>query len=166
MQEEKQYTIFPMAEKNELWDKYYDELLNLLNKLSEEEAEFKFQLDQQPKKIVKLEEIIPPRQNDFWIVAEVDGKLVGCERLYFYEDEEGVTTLFLSNVFVDNEYRGCHLGRLLLEEAIETAKINFVPKIALEVIKNNESAISLYRSLGMEESKVIDDFLEYSGYVI
>lgn len=54
-------------------------------------------------------------------------------------------------MYVQQEYRGKSVGKLLLNELIERAKaLNEVEILLLDIVKNNVLAKSLYLSLGFQ----------------
>ncbi len=61
---------------------------------------------------------------------------------------------FVSEVFVEESYRGRGIGGELVTRAVSWFKDCGVNRIELQVIMNNESARRLYRRLGWEEELV------------
>ncbi len=58
------------------------------------------------------------------------------------------------NVAVTNSARGCGLGSMLVEHALNFAKQNGCNKAFLEVRASNEGAIRLYKKFGFAESGI------------
>jgi len=82
--------------------------------------------------------------NDIELVAEVDGKLVGC--LAIQRLEGAVAKLF--GFHVDASMHGQGLGRALLGEAISQAVSHRFTQVTLETWGSMGAAVHLYQSLG------------------
>jgi ribosomal protein S18 acetylase RimI-like enzyme len=84
---------------------------------------------------------------------------VGRLRLIFYEkvllDRLLITKLeendmYISNVCVDKKNRGMGIGNFLLNNIVRYAKSNQCKRIILDVSKDNNAAISLYKKNGFK----------------
>ena len=73
-----------------------------------------------------------------WSNGSLAGYLIMTDSIDVYE---------IIKVGVDDEYRGRGLGKLLIEKAFETIKVDLM----LEVRENNESAIRLYKKIGFKK---------------
>ena len=84
-------------------------------------------------------------ENDFafYIVALLDGRVVGYAGMWLVLDEGHIT-----NVALHPDFRGGGNGRLLMTELLTRAAVMGASKITLEVRVSNRIARSLYRSLG------------------
>ena len=82
--------------------------------------------------------------NEIELVAEVDGKLVGC--LAIQRMEGTVAKLF--GFHVNANMQGQGIGRTLLSEAIAQAIIHDFAQLELETWGNMGAAVHLYESLG------------------
>lgn len=80
-----------------------------------------------------------------YIVAEHDGHIVGYAGIWLIVDEGHVT-----NIAVDPDYRGYHLGETLLRTLMAVCVRNGGRRITLEVRVTNNVAQNLYRKLGFE----------------
>lgn len=80
-----------------------------------------------------------------FLVAEVSGAIAGYIGVYLAADEAEIT-----NVAVLEDHRGCHLGKLLVSEALREAKRRGAASVFLEVRISNDPAIGLYKKLGFE----------------
>jgi ribosomal protein S18 acetylase RimI-like enzyme len=78
-------------------------------------------------------------------------------RLFFYEKtviRRLLTTnhskdeLYISNICVDEQYRGQGVGRFILENIVEQAKMRDCKTIVLDVSTDNNIAVSLYKKYG------------------
>lgn len=84
-------------------------------------------------------------ENDFafYIVAQINKKVVGYAGMWIVLDEAHIT-----NVAVHPEYRGCGVGRALMEELLKRTILMGAERITLEVRVSNNIAKDLYKSLG------------------
>lgn len=82
--------------------------------------------------------------NEIELVAEVDGKLVGC--LAIQRMEGAVAKLF--GFHVDAGMQGQGIGRTLLGEAIAQAVIHDFTQLQLDTWGDMGAAVHLYESLG------------------
>lgn len=82
--------------------------------------------------------------NEIELVAEVDGKLVGC--LAIRRMEGAVAKLF--GFHVDASMQGQGIGRTLLSEAITQAANHQFTQLELETWGNMVAAVHLYESMG------------------
>lgn len=82
--------------------------------------------------------------NEIELVAEVDGKLVGC--LAIQRMEGAVAKLF--GFHVDASMQGQGIGRRLLSEAIAQAVIHDFTQLELHTWGDMKAAVHLYVSLG------------------
>lgn len=81
--------------------------------------------------------------NYLYIVAELDGQLIGMAGIIKSFDEGDVT-----NVATLPEYRGNGVAGKVLSELMKKASLQGVKNLTLEVREHNTSAIKLYESLG------------------
>lgn len=62
---------------------------------------------------------------------------------------------YISNVCVHKEYRGKHLGNMMLNWLIDIYKKSIFKELSLDVVKGNEAAIKLYENVGFEQSSEV-----------
>lgn len=93
-------------------------------------------------------------ENELWLVAEVDGGIVGGADFHRGKWSKNVHTAELG-VAVRKEHRGLGIGAALMRTGIRWAKTSGVRKLKLGVFATNEWAIALYRSLGFEEEATL-----------
>ncbi|WP_088069034.1 GNAT family N-acetyltransferase [Gottfriedia luciferensis] len=116
------------------------------------------------KKLIKTD---IDRLNNLFLVAEVQGEIVGFSRC------EGSLLKRLSHkvefgVCVLKDYWGYSIGKNLLEKSISWADSNGIKKINLTVLQTNSNAIKLYEKLGFEiegilkNDKVLSDGKYYN----
>ncbi len=81
-----------------------------------------------------------------YIVAEVDGLVVGYGGIWLIIDEGHIT-----NIAVDSEYRSMGIGSKIIEGLTQLCRERNIRAMTLEVRKSNEVAKSLYRKYGFKE---------------
>lgn len=80
-----------------------------------------------------------------YVVAEHNGRVVGYAGVWIIIDEGHVT-----NIAVDPDYRGLHLGETLLRSLMSICLAQGGRRMTLEVRVTNHVAQQLYRKLGFE----------------
>lgn len=80
-----------------------------------------------------------------YIVAKMDGEVVGYAGMWLILDEAHVT-----NIAVHSRHRGKGIGERLMLELIAIAKANGCRRMTLEVRRSNLPAQQLYAKLGFE----------------
>ncbi len=79
-----------------------------------------------------------------YIVAEdEEGNIVGYIGVWYIIDEAHI-----NNVAVHKDYRGKHIGSMLMEYLIDRCREDSINSITLEVRKSNEIAQNLYKKYG------------------
>ncbi len=86
------------------------------------------------------------RSNACFLVAEVDGEIVG----YAIAEHERNTLGHLISIAVSPQWRGKGIGKALLRAVLRKLKERGVQKVYLEVRKNNLIAQHLYESVGFK----------------
>ena len=81
-----------------------------------------------------------------YIVAEVDGQVVGYGGIWLIIDEGHVT-----NIAVDEKYRNKGIGSKIMEGLIQLCIDRNIVSMTLEVRKSNEAAKALYKKFGFKE---------------
>lgn len=80
-----------------------------------------------------------------YIVAKVDGKIIGYGGIWIVVDEGHIT-----NIAVHPDYRGQGIGEALVKSLIGIAKEHNVVRITLEVRPTNTAALNLYKKFGFK----------------
>lgn len=91
------------------------------------------------------------------LVAEQEGHVVGWASLNRYSQRcayDGVADL---SIYIDREYRGQGIGRLLLQELEQAAKKNGFYKIVLFTFPFNGMGQGLYRRCGYREVGIFEN---------
>ena len=82
-------------------------------------------------------------KNAYYVLAVLNGKVIGYCGLYKVLDEADIT-----NIAVHPEFRRQGLAGRILENIIKHCELNKIAKITLEVRKSNINAINLYTKKG------------------
>lgn len=96
-------------------------------------------------------DIITTSKSGKFIIAEVDGNIAG---FLLWKEIKSDNEMFnnkisISELYVDNDYRGRSIGRSLIEKLIERNDKNII----LRVLTVNKNAFKLYKDIGF---KIID----------
>ncbi len=94
----------------------------------------------------------------FYIVAEIDSRVVGYAGLWLIMDEGHIT-----NVAVHPEFRKRGIGRALISVLLEHTVKNGTLSHTLEVRASNAAAISLYMKFGFEPAGIRKGYYEDNG---
>ena len=90
---------------------------------------------------------------------ELDGETAGYSLLAkTYSQEAGGLVLWIEEIYVSPEFRGCGIGKEFFAFLLQN-KPRDVKRLRLEVERDNEGAVRLYRSFGF-------DFLGYDQMII
>lgn len=89
----------------------------------------------------------------FLVMARLHGEPVGCGALKLHEDEPAE----IKRMWVEPSARGLGVGRRLLHELEEQARIRGVTKVRLETNRTLTEAIGLYRSADYKEVEPFND---------
>jgi len=101
-------------------------------------------------------------QNSCFLVAELNGKIVGnCSvglilnnKRYLHRAGMGIAVL--------KDYWSKGIGKIMLQECVTWCKKNGVEQLELEVVTENDRAISMYKSFGFEICGTKKHALKYS----
>ncbi|MDZ8105160.1 MAG: GNAT family N-acetyltransferase [Nostoc sp. DedQUE12a] len=103
------------------------------------------------KTIEQFRNKIPVDNNSFILGCYEDIKLIG---IVVFQQQSRIKLrhkAYISSMYVQQEYRGKAIGKLLVNEVIEKAKaLNDVEILLLDVVKSNLFAKQLYLSLGFQ----------------
>lgn len=89
--------------------------------------------------------------NEVELVAVVDGKIVGSAGVTAVGSRRKVAHRARFGISVLQEYWGMGIGRVLMEASIDCARRAGYSELELEVVADNQRAVSLYRRAGFEE---------------
>ena len=89
--------------------------------------------------------------NEVELVAVVDGKIVGSAGVTAVGSRRKVVHRARFGISVLQEYWGMGIGRVIMDACIDCARRAGYTQLELEVVADNERALSLYRRAGFEE---------------
>ena len=121
---------------------HLDEVVKLFKEYKDEiEVDMSFQpTDETTEEIVKIYDRI--------YIALKDDEAAGC--IAFHKMTDGNSCEF-KRLYVRKEYRGLHIGKILLQQAIEEArKLNY-ESIYLDTLTTLKAACRMYESFGFEK---------------
>ena len=79
-----------------------------------------------------------------------DGNIIAF--LLLYCNKFDTLEAYICNVYVEEQFRGCKLSKILVEEAIAICKSRNFKTINLDVAENNIAAIKVYSQCGFVET--------------
>lgn len=144
----------------------------IVKQISAGEAELVFELFdkyrvfyKQPSDINLAENFIKDRLNNnesVIYVAFLDGWAVGFTQLYpKYSSMRVVKNWILNDLYVEEPYRKQGIAGLLIQAAMDFAKVNNAMFVQLETQADNYTAQSLYESVGFIQQEPDTEFLVY-----
>jgi ribosomal protein S18 acetylase RimI-like enzyme len=87
-------------------------------------------------------------------IAERAGKAVGlCLFFYSFSSWRGEPGVYVQDLYVSGEARGCGLGRRLIAQTVRLAKVRGATYLRLSVARENTAAQQFYRTIGITESE-------------
>jgi len=89
--------------------------------------------------------------NEVELVAVIDGRIVGSAGVSAVRSRRKVAHRARFGISILKEYWGVGIGRVLMESCIDCARRVGYTQLELEVVADNERAVSLYRCAGFEE---------------
>ena len=89
--------------------------------------------------------------NEVELVAILDGRIVGSAGVAAAGSRRKVAHRARFRISVLQEYWGMGIGRVLMESCIDCARRAGYTQLELDVVADNERAMSLYRRAGFEE---------------
>ena len=93
-----------------------------------------------------------------YVVAELEGKVVGYVGVWSIVDEGHIT-----NVAVSPSYRKRNIGSLLISHMLKATMQAGLVRHTLEVRASNEAALALYRKYGFEAAGIRKGYYEDNG---
>ena len=89
--------------------------------------------------------------NEVELVAILDGRIVGSAGVTAVGSRRKVVHRARFGISILKEHWGLGIGRVLMESCIDSARRAGYTQLELEVVAENERALSLYRRAGFEE---------------
>lgn len=87
-----------------------------------------------------------------YVILEGEGRIIGCATLCVFHSPTG-TKASIEDVVVSSAYRGQHLGKQLMEYALEQAKAYAPIELHLTSNPMRVAANKLYQSLGFQKKE-------------
>lgn len=103
--------------------------------------------EQEARSLVETER----SDNEVELVAVVDGRIVGSAGVAAAGSRRKVLHRARFGISILKEYWGMGIGRMLMESCIDCARRAGYTQLELEVVADNQRAVSLYRRAGFEE---------------
>ena len=89
--------------------------------------------------------------NEVELVAIIDGRIVGSAGVSAVRSRRKLAHRARFGISILKEYWGMGIGRVLMEASIDCARQAGYTQLELEVVADNQRALSLYRRAGFEE---------------
>lgn len=89
--------------------------------------------------------------NEVELVAIIDGRIVGSAGVSAVRSRRKVAHRARFGISILKECWGMGIGRMLMDASIDCARQAGYTQLELEVVADNERAVSLYRCAGFEE---------------
>lgn len=103
--------------------------------------------EQEARLLVEIER----SDNEVELIAVIDGRIVGSAGVSAVRSRRKVAHRARFGISVLKDYWGMGIGRVLMEASIDCARQAGYTQLELEVVADNERAVSLYRCAGFEE---------------
>lgn len=84
------------------------------------------------------------------VVAEEEARVVGFASLSPYRPRPAYATTVEDSIYVAETHRGRGVGRALLSEAIDLAKVHGFHSVIGRIVGHHEASIALHRSCGFQ----------------
>jgi RimJ/RimL family protein N-acetyltransferase len=130
-----------------------ENILDYLKKASEE-TDYMIRYPEEVTMTIVEEEkfikLLRESKKDLMISAFIDDKLVGNAGLSPIRDNIKVCHRASFGIAIKKEAWGLSLGKILLEEVLESAKKVGFEQVELEVVSENQKAINLYEKFGFK----------------
>ena len=148
------YSVYAVADA--IWHEYYTPILG------------EDQVDYMVEKFLSPEAIAEQINNGYeYFLYSYDYTFAGFAAILEKNGE-----LFLSKLYVDEEFRGKGIGKYMFQKFVEICKMRNLKKIWLTCNRNNANSLAFYERLGFQKVReevadigkgfVMDDFiLEY-----
>lgn len=121
-----------------------DDLMKLIRELAEFEKAPEM-VDNNSEKL--LEDFVTHKAFDF-LVAEVDGEVVGISLYYPRYSTWRGRCMYLEDLYVQPQYRGLGIGLKLLQATAEIAKRSDAVRLDWQVLDWNTPAVEFYEKQG------------------
>lgn len=86
-----------------------------------------------------------------WLVCELDGQIVGYAYAHKHRDRTAYQWSPESTIYIDHNYHGKGLARVLYETLFEILKLQGFFNVYAGVLSTNENSTAFHKALGFEE---------------
>ncbi len=95
-------------------------------------------------------------ENGLSIAAISEERLVGISAIYQFTRprEQGIGNMM---IYIHQDFHGVGLGTTMTENLLNLAKMKNLHRVGLEVVEDNEAAVTLYKKLGFKIEGVLCD---------
>ena len=145
------YSVYAVAEA--IWEQHYTPIIG--------EAQVEYMIDKFLSPDAIVEQI---NSGTEYFLFSYDYTFAGFAAILEKDDE-----LFLSKLYVDEEFRGKGIGKYMFQKFVEICKLRNLKKIWLTCNRNNVNSLAVYEHLGFKKVReevtdigngfVMDDFI-------
>ncbi|MEW6624749.1 MAG: GNAT family N-acetyltransferase [Bacillota bacterium] len=99
-------------------------------------------------------------KDQFILLAEIDGKVIGTAALYAGHYSTWSDTWYghIEDVYVDENYRRRGVAENLVRELLKLAKTHGLSRVELHTLKDNVAAHKLYEKIGFTSSSILYEY--------
>lgn len=126
--------------------------------LAREADEFNFTVEQEREFIKNC----ISDENTFFLVGEIDGRIIANCSVGLVQNKKRYLHRAAMGIAVLKDYWSQGIGRILMQECIDWCKEKGVEQLELEVVAQNNRAVSMYKSFGFEVYGTVKHALKYS----
>lgn len=126
--------------------------------LARESDEFNFTVEQEREFI----ENCITDENSCFLIGELDGKIIANCSVGLVQNKKRYLHRAAMGIAILKDYWSKGIGRIMMQECINWCKENGVEQLELEVVAENNRAVSMYQNLGFEICGTIKHALKYS----
>jgi RimJ/RimL family protein N-acetyltransferase len=101
-------------------------------------------------------------KQDFFLIARVDGKVVGGANVISDPEVQICAHVAHYNIFISKNFRNLGLGTILTKEFVEIAKQHGVEVLQLGVYASNERAFHVYQKCGFKQAGRLTRCIKFS----
>lgn len=84
------------------------------------------------------------------VAVDEDGTIAGFAALSSYRDRPAYATTVEDSVYVDPDFQGSGVGRLLLGSLVDTARAHGFHAMIARIVSDHEASIALHSACGFE----------------
>ncbi len=108
--------------------------------------------DLEPRTLAQQEAWLQDRSGARIVLVAVDddGTIAGFAALSSYRDRPAYSTTVEDSVYVDPDFQGCGVGRLLLGSLVDTARAHGFHAMIARIVSDHEASIALHSACGFE----------------